>query len=273
MVKKIEQESKGDLGNTKTKSQKQDTQTKHWSFTYNNYDKNKIEQIEQTLNTLGRFIFQEETGEGGTPHLQGYICFHIKKRLSECKKINNAIHWEKCRGNQQQNIDYCSKKETRTGKIFSNFVPILQDPLEGLMLYPFQQEILDLCKTIPNNRTINWYWDENGNIGKTTLAKHICINYNALYITGKSNDIKYAISQYIQSGKKLDVVIFDFVRSMEEFISYEAIEAVKNGIFFSGKYEGGMCIFNSPHVFILANFPPVRSRLSTDRWNIIEIHG
>ncbi len=96
------------------------------------------------------------------------------------------------------------------------------------------------------------------------------MNYECLYLGGKSTDIKYGVVEYLKK-KDLYLVCFDLVRSMESYVSYEAIEAVKNGIFYSGKYEGGMCIFNKPHVFIFANFIPEVRKLSVDRWDIREM--
>ncbi len=58
---------------------------------------------------------------------------------------------------------------------------------------------------------------------------------------------------------------------MEDYVSYQALEEIKDGIFFSGKYEGGMKIFNSPHVICFANFSPAEHKLSGDRWVVEEV--
>jgi len=50
------------------------------------------------------------------------------------------------------------------------------------------------------------------------------------------------------------IVIFNFSRGLEERVNYNAIEAVKDGLIFSGKYESKTKIFNSPHVVIFCNF-------------------
>lgn len=67
------------------------------------------------------------------------------------------------------------------------------------------------------------------------------------------------------------MAIFDYTRSQEEYISYEALEAVKNGIFYNNKYESGMVVYNTPHVIVLSNFRPDLSKLSADRWRIKEV--
>ncbi|KAH3837874.1 hypothetical protein DPMN_111276 [Dreissena polymorpha] len=55
---------------------------------------------------------------------------------------------------------------------------------------------------------------------------------------GKSNDLKY-----MYKGQKY--VVFDFCRSSSEHINYEVIEALKNGVFCSYKYESVMRMYDS----------------------------
>ena len=97
------------------------------------------------------------------------------------------------------------------------------------------------------------------------------MNYNAIIVSGKGNDILYGITKHIEEHKEIDIVILDFERSVEDYVSYSAIEKIKNGCFYSPKYKGSMVIFNSPHVICFANFLPDKEKLSLDRWNIKEI--
>lgn len=61
------------------------------------------------------FIVQEERGEQGTLHYQGFICFKKEIRLSGLKKINSRAHWEVAKGSVDDNIAYCSKEDSYTG--------------------------------------------------------------------------------------------------------------------------------------------------------------
>lgn len=47
------------------------------------------------------------------------------------------------------------------------------------------------------------------------------------------------------------------------------IEQIKNGIYFSGKYESQMKYDKPPHVVVFSNTMPDQSKLSADRWNIV----
>jgi hypothetical protein len=52
------------------------------------------------------------------------------------------------------------------------------------------------------------------------------------------------------------LVICDVPRAAGNFVNYGALEQVKNGLFFSSKYESEMAVFNPPHVICFANSKP-----------------
>lgn len=88
---------------------------RNWCFTLNNYTEDDIKHLQ----TVEQYVFQEETGENGTPHLQGLIMFKNARALTAMKKINGRCHWEICR-NKIASIQYCTKDSSRTGTIFTN---------------------------------------------------------------------------------------------------------------------------------------------------------
>lgn len=102
--------------NTDLKSQKSRVRARNWVFTLNNYTPEDI----KTLASQECYLFQEETGENKTPHLQGLLCFRNPMSLSSLKRINGRAHWEPCK-NKIASIQYCSKEATRTGEIYCNF--------------------------------------------------------------------------------------------------------------------------------------------------------
>lgn len=236
---------------------------KYWCFTLNNWCKEELDEI---IKTCGSNFYNigEEIGEQGTPHLQGFISFTKKFRPFECFK-NKRISWKRCKGNEKQNMTYTSKD----GIIHSNF----PKPLQLISsFYAWQQEVINLIDSSPDDRTIHWFWEDNGCAGKTAIAKFICASYNAIVVSGKSTDCKNAILQYnLRNNKFPDIVIFDIPRCNNNHISFEALESIKNGLFYSGKYEGGMCIFNSPHVICFSNEEPPLDILSKDRWHVVNI--
>jgi len=95
------------------------------------------------------------------------------------------------------------------------------------------------------------------------------VKHHALVLSGKSKDMKHGIVKYAEEkGDYPELIVLDVPRTSERFLSYGGIEQVKNGLFFSGKYESSQHYFNNPHLFVFANFKPNLSNMSRDRWRI-----
>lgn len=105
-------------------------------FTWNNFDEDFKERIASWGASYA--IYQHEVGEEGTPHIQGYLEFNKKMRMSALKKLHPTVHWEKRQGTQQQAINYCSKEDSR-----------VEGPWEeGEKKSPGKRTDLDACKAI-----------------------------------------------------------------------------------------------------------------------------
>lgn len=251
-----------EVGNTRTSA------SLYWTFTLNNFTEEEFETIKKEvwLHCVD-YRVQGEVGESGTPHLQGYI--QGKKKLRPLETFSNKrIHWEKARSPSHARA-YCCKEEGATG----THIIDTEEPLNLIKPdRPWQLNILKMISETADYRTINWYWDESGNTGKSAFTKYLCAKHGALSVSGKSNDCKYAIVAY-KEAKKIypKIIIFDIPRTNIDYLNYEAIESIKNGCFFSGKYECVQVIMNCPHVIVFANSPPQTDKLSKDRWNIIKI--
>lgn len=262
----------GNTNPTACNSKPRVSPSKKWVFTLNNYTKEQMALLKQRLETLGeKYVVGKEVGEEcGTPHLQGWVVFKNRTRPIESIGIKQ-IHWEKQKGTDQQCIDYCTKEgdiwiAKNTGE------KRLKDPLEGKELYPWQKFVLEIIQQEPDDRSIYWFWEPVGNIGKTSLIKHIVINNDdCIVVDGKAADAIHGVTEMVRKGKDPRVVFMDIVRTQEGKISYSAIEKIKNGMFFNTKYETGMVVYNCPHVIIFANWLPNRDALSRDRWKIYEI--
>lgn len=245
-----------------------------WSFTWNNYTEDDIIYIKNL--SYNYLIYGKEVGEEkNTPHLQGFIYFSNGKNFERVRKLfkNNHVEDTKC---IPASINYCMKEgdyyeygtKPQQGK--------KKEPEEEIDLIkpdrPWQSDIMQLISEKPDYRSIYWYWDSIGNTGKSAFTKYLCATKDALCVSGKSNDCKYAIVKYKEQKKKYpNIIIFDIPRTNIDYLNYEAIESIKNGCFFSGKYECAQVIMNCPHVIIFANSPPQEYKLSADRWNIIKI--
>lgn len=256
-------------GNTSSSSAlKEGPRGRNWTFTWNSANVADILSLKTSLEKYAsKYLFQREVGAHGTPHIQGAVTFNEVKRFAAVKKIIPEAHWELTR-NVKAAFEYCQKADTWDGvhRYSYGFPKPLKDEMAGLEYKPWQKEILTIMTTEPDMRKIYWYWDDKGGCGKTTFTKHLCMKFKeVLCVSGKANDAKYAISEHIGEGKEILAVVWMMTRSMESFVSYEGIEAIKDGIFFCGKYESKQCIYNRPHLFVFANFQPAPDKLSKDR--------
>lgn len=83
-----------------------------WCFTVNNWTEEEYGLIEATSRDLVKYlIIGKEVGEGGTPHLQGFVNFKKKLRMSTLKKLPGftRAHVEIAMGTDLENQRYCQK--------------------------------------------------------------------------------------------------------------------------------------------------------------------
>lgn len=254
----------GEIGNT---IQSRINQLTKWCFTFNNYTIGDIERLETCFKKIcKKYVFQEETGKNGTPHLQGAIWLLKKMRYTEFE-LTKKIHWEKM-NNEEASLNYCQKNDTRTGKVFTFGFP---KPIKTIeKLYPWQVEIENIFKSEPDGRSVYWYWENTGGVGKSSFCKYMYVKHKAITIQGgKLADIMNIIFNLDMDETKM--LIIDVPRNNGNNISYSAVECILNGMITNTKFETGVKVFNPPHVVILSNFEPDTEKLSADRWKIKEI--
>ena len=134
----------------------------------------------------------------------------------------------------------------------------MAEELTAEILQPWQAHLTARLEDTPHATKIYWYWEAEGNTGKSWLATYLAVVMDAaVFGNGKSADIKY-----VYQGER--IVAFDFARTKEEHINFSVIKEIKNGRFFSAKYE-------SKFKICFANHEPKREAMSKDRWYIHHI--
>ncbi|QGH72490.1 MAG: Rep protein [CRESS virus sp. ctBNR11] len=259
------------IGN-RNKVLNQRNRSRAWCFTKDNATKEDVGTFIKYFQLEDMdYMFQMEKGEKtGMIHLQGVCRFkNPRDRWPELK-----AHWDRCRS-WKKSIIYCSKTDTRIEGPWTNLdIKVKEKPQDYLKdkeLYPFQAEILMMLGGKIMDRTIFWYFDEKGNTGKSTLVRHILLNNQAICRSGSGKDCYCALKLRCEDNKEPNIVIFDLTRDEENKCNYKVIETIKNGVFFSGKYESKDIIINPPHVIVFSNWKPKIDKLSKDRWSIHEI--
>lgn len=261
------------------------TSTRHrkYCMTINNYDDTEYTHIINELQQ-GKFICGKEIGASATKHLQIYVEWKNARQFNVMKQLFPRAHIEVAKGKRDANYAYCSKD--------GDFATNMEDPqknakkfredvrkrisakLEVLRWKRWQRDVLEELRTEPDERTINWYWEDVGGVGKTTLCKYICTKFEGVIICdGKKSDIFNQVNMTLENCQTPKIIIMDVPRTMEDHVSYGTLENLKNGLLFSGKYEGGQCLFECPHVFVFANFPPDETKMSADRWNVRQLEN
>lgn len=185
--------------------------------------------------------------------VEGHKVKNILIDSTDSKEIHNILQYNRPLKKLEEEIQTISIKQ----KLLKQYNNIKWNKL--------QQYILDKINDTVNDRTVYWVYDEDGNSGKSYLSKYLQLTRDTYYITGgKQNDILYGYE-----GQQ--IVIIDLARTYADNLEhiYTIIENLKNGQYLSTKYETKQKLFEVPHIIVMANFEPDKSKLSRDRWNMI----
>lgn len=219
-----------------------------------------------------KYVFQLEQGANGNMHYQGTVTFKNAKTLAGCKRVIPTAHWEPTRS-ALDSSKYCNKNDAtfRDGP-WSNIPTIPYRGPHRLRLiseeqmYDWQKDVVRIAREEPDDRSIFWFWENRGGSGKTAISKFLVYHYKAVVFRGKTEDILH-----FAANNDATIYVMNIPRQMKDHVNYGAIEALKDGLYMTGKYEGKMVLRPSPHIFVFANFPPEVEALSMDRWQIKEI--
>lgn len=286
----MEQMEQKNTGYGNTNITRKSLKARNYFFTWNNYTKDDLHNLEQYMMEQNYvYMIGKEVGAQGTPHLQG--CFKLMNPRSwnsvmeEFHKFGTHMHLEKCK-NWARSVMYCMKEANYTTNI-KDVKPFLREMgllatiieeralkrYDGVQWKDWQTKLLEIIETESDDRTINWVFDLEGCTGKSFLAKYLVLKYDAIIASGVKADIFNQIKIWIEkweSSKDPVLIILDIPRSFEH-VNYGVLEEIKNGMIYSGKYEGGRCIFKSPHVIVFSNALPDTGKWSSDRLNIITL--
>jgi len=88
---------------------------RHWCFTLNHFTDDEFVHFaclcdETEAGHMRYLVMGREIGEGGTPHLQGYLELKKQERLTWLREhVNGRAHYEMRRGSRDEARDYCMK--------------------------------------------------------------------------------------------------------------------------------------------------------------------
>lgn len=134
-------------------------------------------------------------------------------------------------------------------------------------LNEWQQELNDYLKKPPDKRTVTFVVDRDGKKGKTWFAEYYCeLHDNATFLEpGKKADMAYAMPDEVR------VLFINCTREQVEYLQYTFLESCKDGRVFSTKYESRVKRYEPMHVVVMMNQMPDMTKLSPDRYQIIDV--
>lgn len=134
-------------------------------------------------------------------------------------------------------------------------------------LRDWQQQLNATLNGPADDRTINFVVDLNGNSGKSWFCRYYKKHHDnvQIIIPGKKADMGYILDTEAR------VVFVDAPRSKQgDYVQYDFLEEMKNGLVFSPKYESHLKYMRTKvHVVVMMNEHPDMTKLSNDRYNII----
>lgn len=210
------------------------------------------------------YVFQKERGSNGIEHYQCMVKLNTKARRSRIRMLlqqklaiegkvlqfPNGSYCEPCKS-WLKSKDYCMKSDTRIGSIyFKNLDLIEKQEFTFPELYDWQQEIVEIVKTEPNDRNII-YVNKNYRAGKSLLCKYLIVKHDALIVDGNENHILALVA-----GKPdVRVVVIDCAADNKR-LCWAAVEKIKNGFFashFGTKGTKMILLKNKVHVIVFSN--------------------
>lgn len=249
--------------------------------------KDVLEKIESCPHTIEEWIVTKEKAPSGFNHYHVYLKFVKKIYKGQSIDIFADLFGEREAvqslklAKAEALARYITARDHRLEGPFGKgkmVAKIAEKPVYDVIAdkgaRAFQEHVINLISQEPDDRAIYWFWDEEGGIGKTKLAKHLLLTRSDVYFLMPSNyDVIAALlSQYEVTGILPRTVIIGVPRDC--FFTrqtYAAIEAIKDGLIQSSKHKGGWLIFNEPHVIVFANYAPREEAMSLDKWVIEEV--
>ncbi|ALE29693.1 replication associated protein [Lake Sarah-associated circular virus-28] len=136
-------------------------------------------------------------------------------------------------------------------------------------LYEWQSKLNSELAREPDDRSITFIIDELGNSGKSWYATYYKWNHpetTQIFRPKKVADMAYELNERVR------VVFMDCARAKAgEYLQYDFLEEIKDGMVFSPKYESRTKYLSNCHVVVLMNEQPDMTKLSQDRYVIVRI--
>lgn len=134
----------------------------------------------------------------------------------------------------------------------------------------WQEELENILDGPADDRKVRFYVDTKGGTGKSWFqGYYVSKNPDRAQLlgVGPKADIAYAID------RTKSVFLFNVPRGAMQFLQYTIFEQLKDRVVFSTKYHScTKILLKHPHVVVFCNEYPDESAMSSDRYEIIDMH-
>lgn len=264
---------------------------KFWSITVSKIENLSVSRMKDILSEFSdQWVFQKEAGTE-----TGHLHYQIRFILDEAQMTETLLTIFEARGIVRDTMTflpesnnsiaqgglsfYVMKDDTRVEGPWHDpsYKPRKRVTYEGRDLAcmdnprSFQKYIIDDIATEPDDRTMNWWYNQSGCGGKSKLMKWLRFTRDdvARVGLGSATQIKTAI---IEKGPhRAYMVDLPRVRGSDERQQelFSALEEIKNGWVESPMYgKAGELLMEPPHIHIFSNELPNLTYASMDRWRI-----
>lgn len=149
-------------------------------------------------------------------------------------------------------------------RLFGKKPPLVDGQPRG-----WQLELKRMLEEPADDRKIHYVVDPVGNTGKSWFCRYMLQEHRddvQILSVGKRDDLAYAIDETKR------IFLFDIPRKCMEYFQYPVVEALKNKLVFSSKYNSKMKeLPGNVHVCIFSNEEPDRNAQTSDRYKVIRI--
>lgn len=155
-----------------------------------------------------------------------------------------------------------------------------EEPLRCAQFVPhgWQIPLLRKLEWTADLRSIDNYWEPDGECGKTILIKYLVATdptrFASIADPGPARDTATVIVTARAAGWKGHCMLVNLTRDfVERDHIYKFLETLKDGLVTAQKYESATMVFDNPHVIVFSNAPltaarspgDTRLRISKDR--------
>ena len=248
----------------------------------------KDDLCDELFRVAKKWIFQHELSDTGYDHFQGRLSLYKKRREHELKNFMKELHPKLLtmhhkptalnsleNGKMTSDAFYCLKSDTHVDGPWS-------DITEKKVYVPRQYRNLNLkiwqhqvraSKDVFDSRRVNFLYDPKGNNGKSTLASLCELQDRALALplTYDPKQLMESVCDILMSKEQRDpkLCFIDLPRGInpDKIGAYfVACEEIKKGKAVDMRHRYKEWWFDSPQVWVFANWLPNMSLLSADRW-------